>query len=405
MRLKFSLLLSSCAIAGLVAGCGGDGGGGTGPVLYRVESSTTALSVGQDSSVTVSAAVRNLSEDRVLSGAPVQFRSADYTIAIVNNDGRVTGMKGGTTDILAVYRDDTLRIPVTVRGNPLQPSTFRMRFAVTGSGNVPIDSAGSFPGNTTVSANRDTITLGSAVGFTLTGGQTADVAVYAEDQAGGTLAERIVLCRLCRQIVGAPNVSTPNPTIQRRGVWSSTDTAVATVSNASNTFGRVTARRPGTAKIIFTIPGDEFADTLDVTVIQRRLTGVVIQIASPADPRTPVVNAPLAIARGGLVQLLANPRVSNPNATANDRRVVWSIESTNPAGPNATVDALGAVTACSVVNPQLGCARLANVGDSVVVRATSVPIAGDPTTVFGRIVLRIVTANPALLLMPSNRRP
>ena len=370
MRFNQFMLLSSCAVIALGAGCGGDGGG-TAPMAYQIESATTALAVGQDSSVNVSASVRNVTQDRLLTGAAVQYRSADYSIAIVDNTGRVTGMKGGTTDILAAFRDDTLRIPVTVRGNPIDPETFRIQYAMP--------SSGSPPAGTTVSADRRTITLGSGVGFTLTAGQTADMAVLARDETGDVL-----ICRTCSQIA----TGATSPSIQRRGVWSSTNTDVATVSNVSSSFGRITARALGTTQIIFTVPGDDLADTVTVNVVQRRLTGVIIQIASPEDPRTAVPNAPFAIGATGRVQLLALPRVSSPTGTANDRRVVWSMDT-----DNATVDALGAVSACSVIDVARGCVRRAVVGDTVTVRATATPIPGDPTTVFGQIKLVVVSSN------------
>ena len=375
MRLNVSVLLSACAIVVLQAGCGGDGGG-TAPMVYQLESETTSLSVGQDSTVDVSASVRNVTQNRVLTGAPVQFRSADYSIAVVNNDGEVTGMKGGTTDILAVFRDDTLRIPVTVRANPIDPETFRIQYS------SPVSSG------STLSTDRRTVTLGSGVGFTLTSGQTSEMVVYAEDQVGDTDTARVVLCLRCTQITGNTTATQVNPSIQRRGIWTSTNTDVATVSNSASTFGRVTARAIGTAQIIFTVPGDDLADTVTVNVIQRPLTSVIIQIASFEDPRTAVANAPFAIGSRGRVQLLALPRVSSPNATANDRRVVWSMVT-----DNATVDALGAVTACAAVDPARGCGRVAAVGQTVTVRATAVPIPGDPTTATGTISLAVVSSN------------
>ncbi len=372
MRLRLSALLTLCAATGLASGCGGDDDI-TGAMTYRIETASTDVSVGQDSSVDVSATVRNVTQDRVLEAAPIQYRSADYAIANVANNGRVTGLKGGTTDILAVFRDDTLRIPVTVRANPITDLQLRFVPPRTGSPATIVD-AGDPRIVPVVSPDGRSVALGSGVGFDLvTSGMTTEVAILATDATG----DRVRALRPAEF-----GVSSTVPSIQRRAIWSSTNEDVVTVSNGSSTFGRITARQPGTAQVILTFPGDDLADTLDVTVFRRPLTGVRVSVAT--------AGAPLAILRGASLQLAAVPTVGtavgsntiiSPSGNAVERRVIWS--SADP--DKGTVDALGIVTASN---------NSAMVGDTVVVLATSVPIAGVDTAVTGTIRLVITTTLP-----------
>ena len=354
MRFNLYALVMTGVAAGVMAGCGG-GDDATGVMTYAIEVGATSLAVGQDSTVSLEADVRNVTQDRLLEDAPINFRSADYTIATVDNDGEVTGLRGGTTDILVVYRDDTARVPITVRANPITA--------------LRIQAATPFRTGVTTDAERRTINLGSGVGFDLTAGQTLEMAVHAADADDDEL-----ICLRCSQI----QTGATSPSIQRRGVWTSTNEAVATVSNGT-AFGRVTARAVGTTKIIFTVPGDELADTVTVNVFRRPVTGVDILIARQDDPREPDANAPLAIRRGGQLQLIGIPTVADPSGDAVDRRVAWSV----PAGEPGQVDQLGLVIASGAASA---------VGDTLSVVATTVPIEGVDVAVSDTIKL-VITNN------------
>lgn len=358
MNFRSSALLTLCSAGLLVAGCGG-GDDPTGIMTYAIETTTPALSVGQDSLVSISASVRNVTEDRVLTGARLAYRSLDYSIATVDTLGRVRGIKGGDTDIEVLFRDDLVRIPVTVRPNPIQE--LQMRLLRSNSNDTGV----------VIAADGRSAELGSGVGFSFVSGQRAEMALLATDATGDTL--------ISLRPATFSGVNGRIPSIQRRGVFSSTNTAVATVSNSGSTFGRVTAVAPGSAMIIFTVPGDELADTVNVTVYRRPLTGVRVQIADPANPQSALANHPLAIRRGGQLTLLATPTASRPDGDAVDRRVEWSLDT--PA--LGTIDVLGVVRAVDAASA---------VGDTLIVRATSVPIAGVDTAVSGFLRL-VVTTN------------
>jgi hypothetical protein len=150
------------------------------------------------------------------------------------------------------------------------------------------------------------------------------------------------------------------------GTWSSSNTAVATVSNASGSNGIVTGVGAGTATITFTYEG--VTATVMVTVSGAMLTNVII---SPANPevmlrtggggpgggrsQTLQLDATALFSDGSTqnVTALATWSISNPTGTT-----VATISNQSPTQGEATIDAVGTCTVSVTYSGMTGATTL-----------------------------------------------
>jgi len=124
-------LSPAVALLALVAAC--DNNGSLPPVAfkeYAVEPSVTSLTLVQDDTLHISAAVRDVASNTTLpsSVARVTFAAGDPTIVSASS-GAVQGLKAGVTKITATFRDEygythTADVPVTVSAMPLGAVVF-----------------------------------------------------------------------------------------------------------------------------------------------------------------------------------------------------------------------------------------------------------------------------------------
>ncbi len=202
-----------------------------------------------------------------LQGRLVGWSSSDEAIAVVSSTGRVSGLKAGTVTITASSEGTNGTATVTVTPAPVA------------SVNVTPPTA------------------------SVTVGQTTTLQAQTLDANGATLTGRAV-------------------------TWSSSNTGVATVSNA----GVVTGVAPGTATITATSEGKSGTATITVTAV----------------PVATVTVAPgtLPLQTGQTGNLTATVRDAGNNVLT-DRAVSWTSSNTAVAtvAPNGTVTAVAVGTA------------------------------------------------------------
>ncbi|HFU4116701.1 TPA: glycoside hydrolase domain-containing protein [Streptococcus suis] len=78
------------------------------PTAINFNQENLAIKVGQTSTTSLTVSP-NYAESSL-----IQYRVDDPTLASVDNKGRVTGLKSGTTQLLAQFRDISARIPITI---------------------------------------------------------------------------------------------------------------------------------------------------------------------------------------------------------------------------------------------------------------------------------------------------
>jgi len=174
------------------AGCGGGGDGGTAPPPVTVASVGVALASGSvtvGQSTTATATARD-AQGSAIGGKTASWSSSNASVATVAASGQVTGVAVGSADIIATIDGKTGQATVTVTP-------------------VPVAAVA-------VTLNASSISVG----------QTTQGAAVTRDAQGNALTGRTI-------------------------AWSSSNTAVATVSVA----GLVTGVSPGTANIIATSEG------------------------------------------------------------------------------------------------------------------------------------------------------
>ncbi len=254
------------AIALCVAalGCGGSGGGGsTGPVpigSITVSIAQPSLVIGDQT--TASATARD-ANGTVLSGRQMNWSSNNFAVATVEATGVVHAIAAGTADISATSEGRTGAATVTVTLSPVA--------------------------TVTVSLASSTIAIGA----------TTQATVRLANANGTVLTGRAV-------------------------VWSSSNTAVATVSSS----GLVTAFSNGSADIIATSEG--ISGSATVTVFGEPVATVTVSVASAT------------IGVGQTTQATATTKDAAGNVLG--RPVTWS--SDNPSV--AQVNAAGAVTGAAI---------------------------------------------------------
>ncbi len=248
--------------------------------------------------------------------AEIVWKSADLSIATVDNNGKITGVKKGTTTITAtahgiskncivtvkepIFRIDKTKLGVypgttgTIKATPTPKATVQWSSSDTGIARV--DNKGKVTG---VKAGTATITA-TAHGIQKTCTVTVKDPTFQIDQTSMTVYKGYT-----KTIKGSP---TPNTTIQ----WSSSNTQIATVNNS----GKVTGVKAGTATITATAHG--IKRTCKVTV---------------EDPTFQINQSSMILYRGYKGTITATP--------VPDTAVKWS-SSNNKV---ATVSSTGKVTA------------------------------------------------------------
>lgn len=258
------------AIALCVAalGCGGSGGGGpTGPApieTITVSLAQSSVVVGSNTAATATARDAN---GNVLTGRPLSWSSNNSAVATVGATGVVTGVATGTAGITATGEGKSGTVTVTVILSPVA----------------------------TVAVSLPSSTL--AIGATMQA--TAEPA-----DANGVVLHG-------RQIS-----------------WSSSNTAVATVSNTGTSTATVTGVSSGTASIIATSEGQSGSTTVTVAA---PVASVTVSLASST------------IGVGKTTQATATTKDAAGNVLAG-RSVSWSSGNTAVA----TVTSGGVVTGVAV---------------------------------------------------------
>ncbi len=247
------IALFSVMAAALLAGCGDDDPAGVLTTSYTLAPAATSYSVGQDSTVALAVKLlRNGGPDSVI-GPRLIYASSDVNVARVSGTGVVTGLSGGTANILVTAQETSVSLPVTVR-----PHTATSVELTVLSGPLSAGIIG-----TRLSTNLDTGTFYALPANTLSSRLKAVVKVGNDT----------VYCNYC-----PPRLAPLAPRVFRLVHFRSLDTLLATVSNASDPTvqgqltsdagvdlaGWVTARDTSTAgvRIVLEVPGDNLADTV-----------------------------------------------------------------------------------------------------------------------------------------------
>jgi len=231
---------------------------------------SNTLTVGQTTQAM--ADLRDASNN-VLTGRPVAWSSTNTSVATVAANGVVTAVGVGTAQIRAVAE------------------------GVTGSGNLTVNTPAPIP--------VASVSVGLAASTLLAGGQTTQASVTLRDASNNILTGRAV-------------------------TWSSSNTAVATVSSA----GLVTTVASGSAQITATSEGQSGSATLTVNPAPVATVSVTLN-ATPITPgQTTQANAVLRDAS---------------NNVLTGRPIAWSSSNTGVA----TVSATGVVTAVATGSAQI----------------------------------------------------
>ena len=256
------------------------------PHAITISPSTVALtSIGQTVQLTASVLDRN---GRPVTGFLAQWSSSDITVATVHNlttgQGLVTAVSNGTAQITARAGGASIAVTVTVAQSPDSITISPSMATLIGTGQTAqftasvLDQNGNSVSGATVSwSSSDTaVAIVSDVGrVTAVGGGTAQITA----RAGGASAS-VAVAVVQVNIVITPSSATltgigqtaqftasvldqsDNPVSGATVSWSSSDTAVAIVSDA----GRVTAVGGGTAQITGRVGADSASVTVTVTI-------------------------------------------------------------------------------------------------------------------------------------------
>ncbi len=309
-----------------------------------VSPSTVARRIGETA---VLAAVTLDAGGRALAGRSIAWSTSNSNVATVSSSGLMTGMGAGSATITATSEGRSGSATITVTAVPVASLTVSPATVVTTVGlttqlaALVADSAGRPLNGRAVSWTSSTPSVASvnASGLlsALATGTTAITATSEGRTASATVqvsatvavasvqvspAEVALVPSSTRQVTAAPLDANGAPLV-RQVVWSSSNPAVATVTNA----GLITATAPGVAAVTATSEGR--SATVNVTVAAA-ITPVAAVSVSPGT---------LAIGPGQSGTLVATPQDST-GAPLAGRLVTWS--SSAPA--IATVAATGVVS-------------------------------------------------------------
>lgn len=357
-------------------------------ILLAVSPSAASMEIGDTFRLT--STVRDSASGQAESGHTVTWTSANTAVATVANDGTVTAIAVGNVVITATTEGITATAAVSVKPksaasvvvSPGQSSIQSTKTATLTA--IARDAAGTVltgktftwassdpsvatvspagvvtgvgAGAVTISATTDGITGHASVGVVAGGGSTdPDVASLTVNPGAISIDVGVVAQVVATTRDGSGNVLTNKPI-----AWSTSDAAIATVSQS----GAVTAVASGTVAITAASGGLEASAT--ITVLTSNNGGGTVPVATvTVSPGTST------IATGATVQLSATTRDANGN-TLNGRAVTWSSSNTSVA----TVSSSGLVTAVSA-----GAAVVSATSEGVSGSATVTVTAPPPTPV------------------------
>ena len=308
-----------------------------------LNATTLTIEPGKTSMLTATVAPDN-ADDKT-----VAWSSSDTVVATVDNNGTVTAVKKGTATITAQAGDKTAICVITVNetavvnpGSPvavesvtlnattltIEPGKTSMLTATVAPDNADDKTVAWSSSDTSVATvdNNGTVTAVKAGTASITaraGGKTATCIVTVNPILVETVTLDKTALTLTRGATGKLTANvTPGNADDKSVAWSSSDTAIATVSND----GTVTAVKAGKTTITAQAGGKTAKCTVTVNPI------AVASITLDATT--------LTLTRGETGKLTANVTPSN----ADDKTVAWSSSDASVA----TVDNNGTVTAVKV---------------------------------------------------------
>ena len=282
---------------------------------------------------------------KTISGAEVHWSTLDPSIATVSDNGVVTGVKLGTTQIAASSNGKSGIATITVEKTPVASVAVSPPHVDAAPGDHPqftaiaYDAAQNPLGGRTItwsSSNSNVATIDADGVATAVGSGTATITGTSEGKNGAATITVSQAAVASVTVTPGPLSMTVGQTTQlvatlkdaggavlngRAVTWSSSNTNVASVSSQ----GVLTAAAPGNATITATSEGKSGTDAITVTNIA--VGSVTVQPQGQS------------IVIGTNIQMSATVRDVNGNVTT-DRVVTWS--SSNSA--IATVSVTGVVT-------------------------------------------------------------
>ena len=351
--------VASVSSSGLVTG--GAAGSATITATSEGQSGTASITVANlpVASVTVSPASATVQTSRTvqltatpkdangnaLTGRTITWSSNNTAVASVDGNGLVTGVTTGSATITATSEGQSGSASITVSGVPVATVTVSPASASVQAGQTvqltatPQDANGNPLTGRAVTWSSSNTTVASVSSSGLVTGNVAGSATITATSEGqsGTAAITVTNVPVASvtvtpasasvnegktvQLTATPKDANGNPLTGRTITWSSSNTAVATVSSS----GLVTGKVAGSATITATSEGQ--SGTSAITVVHVPVASVTVS------PATASVSA------GSTVQLTATPKDATGNPLTG-RTITWSSSNTAVA----TVSSSGLVT-------------------------------------------------------------
>src|SRR5438094_367048 len=349
------------------------------PAVASVDVTPPSASVQAGQTVQLTATPKD-ANGAPLSGRTVTWSSSNTSVATVSNSGLVSGVTPGSATITATSegKSGTSTITVTpvpvasVEVTPATPSvqagqTVQLTATPKDANGAPLSGrtvtwsssntavatvsngglvSGVTPGTATITATSEGKSGTSSVTVTKVAVATVEVTPpSASVQAGQTV-----------QLTATPKDAGGTPLSGRTVTWSSSNTAVATVSNS----GLVSGVTPGTATITATSEGKSGTSSITVTNVPV----ATVEVTPPS----------ASVQAGQTVQLTATPRDAD-GAPLSGRTVTWSSSNTAVA----TVSNSGLVSAVTPGSATITAASEGKSGTSTIT-VTPVPVASVDVT-------------------------
>jgi uncharacterized protein YjdB len=372
------------------------------------DTATVTVTLAPVSSVTVSPAAASVlagstaqltatpldSLGNALTGRTVTWLSGNTGIATVNASGLVTGVTTGSVTISATSEGQSGAATITVSTVPVASVTVAPASASLQVGQTaPLTATAKDANGNTLSgrvmtwqsSNTSVATVNGSGLVTGAGAGSATITATSEGQSG-TSSVTVVFVPVASvtvspasaslvvaqtvQLTATPKDANGNALSGRVVTWSSSNTAVATVSSAGLVRG-VTA---GSATITATSEGQ--SGTSAVTVTAAPVASVTVSPTSAA------------VQPGQTVQLTATTKDANGN-TLTGRTVTWASNGTAAA----TVSASGLVTGVATGTAMITATSEGKTGTAMIAVGTPPPPAGCAPTGGGRCYYVDVAGN------------